>query len=108
MVAPPDDLTQLSGIGDKSAKALAAAGITTYRALADSSEPKLRNILHGADMTAPSSVGTWPMQAEYAANGDWQGLMKLQQKGTPRRARRRARRARRPGRRSRSRPSRTT
>ncbi len=82
VVAPPDDLTQLTGIGDKSAKALAAAGITTYRALADSSEPKLRNILHGADMTAPSSVGTWPMQAEYAANGDWQGLMKLQQKGT--------------------------
>ena len=32
-------------------------------------------------MTAPGSIGTWPMQAEYAANGDWQGLMKLQQKG---------------------------
>ncbi|HYI22989.1 MAG TPA: DUF1269 domain-containing protein [Candidatus Limnocylindrales bacterium] len=80
VVGEPDDLTQLSGIGDKSAKALAAAGITTYRALADSSEPKLRNVLHGADMTAPASIGTWPMQAEYAANGDWQGLMKLQQK----------------------------
>ena len=32
--------------------------------------------LHAADMAPPANVGTWPMQASYAASGDWQGLMK--------------------------------
>ena len=74
--ASPDDLTQLVGVGPKASEALAAAGITTYAALAEVNEPQVRHALHAADMAPPANVGTWPMQASYAASGDWQGLMK--------------------------------
>ena len=67
----PDDLTNLAGIGPKAAKALAGAG-----------EPTLRKALHAADMTAPSNVGTWPMQADYALRGDWRGLARYNAKGS--------------------------
>ena len=30
-------------------------------------------------MAPPANVGTWPMQASYAASGDWQGLDEVQQ-----------------------------
>jgi predicted flap endonuclease-1-like 5' DNA nuclease len=86
VAAAPDDLTQLSGVGPKAASALAAAGITTYAAVAEANEPELRRALHEADMTPPSNVATWPMQASYAAKGDWQGLMKHNQKGGPAKA----------------------
>ena len=71
-----DDLTQLVGIGPKAAAALAAAGVTTYAALAELNEPQLRRALHDGDMVPPANVGTWPMQASLASKGDWQGLMK--------------------------------
>ena len=77
-----DDLTQLVGIGPKAATALATAGITTYAALAEANEPQLRHALHEADMMPPGNVGTWPMQASYAAKGDWMGLMKHNEKAT--------------------------
>ena len=64
------------GIGPKAASALAAAGVTTYAALAEQNEPQLRRALHDADMAPPANVGTWPMQASLASKGDWQGLMK--------------------------------
>ena len=78
--AAGDDLTQLVGIGPKAAAALAAAGITTYAALAEANEPQLRHALHEADMMPPGNVATWPMQASYATKGDWQGLMKHNEK----------------------------
>ncbi len=74
--AKADDLTQLVGIGPKASAALAAAGVTTYAALAEQNEPQLRRALHDADMAPPANVGTWPMQASLASKGDWQGLMK--------------------------------
>jgi predicted flap endonuclease-1-like 5' DNA nuclease/uncharacterized membrane protein len=74
--ARADDLTQLVGIGPKASAALAAAGVTTYAALAELNEPQLRRALHASDMTPPANVGTWPMQASLAARGDWQGLMR--------------------------------
>jgi len=74
--AKADDLTQLVGIGPKAATALAAAGVTTYAALAQLNEPQLRRALHDSNMTPPANVGTWPMQADLLAKGDWQGLMK--------------------------------
>ena len=80
--ATPDDLSQLVGVGPKASEALAAAGITTYAALADANEPEIRRALHDGDMVPPANVGTWPMQASYAARGDWQGLMKYNQKGS--------------------------
>jgi predicted flap endonuclease-1-like 5' DNA nuclease len=74
--ARADDLTQLVGIGPKASAALAAAGITTYTALAELNEPQLRRALHDSDMTPPANLVTWPMQASLASKGDWQGLMK--------------------------------
>ncbi len=74
--ARADDLTQLVGIGPKASAALAAAGVTTYAALAELNEPQLRRALHDGDMAPPANVGTWPMQASLASKGDWQGLMK--------------------------------
>ena len=81
-VAAPDDLTQLVGVGPKASAALATAGITTYAALADANEPQVRHALHAADMAPPANVGTWPMQASYAAKGDWQGLMKYNKRSS--------------------------
>jgi predicted flap endonuclease-1-like 5' DNA nuclease/uncharacterized membrane protein len=75
-----DDLTQLAGVGPKAAAALAAGGYTTYAALAEANEPQVRHALHSADMGPPANVGTWPMQASFAAKGDWQGLMKYNKK----------------------------
>ena len=80
-----DDLTQLVGIGPKAASALTAAGIATYAALSEANEPQIRRALHDADMTPPGNVSTWPMQASYAAKGDWQGLMKHNEKQRARR-----------------------
>ena len=71
-----DDLTQLVGVGPKASAALAAAGITTYAALAEMNEPQVRHALHEADMAPPANVASWPMQASLASKGDWQGLMK--------------------------------
>lgn len=78
MAAAPaaDDLTQLVGVGPKASAALAAAGITTYAALAEINEPQLRHALHESDMVPPANVASWPMQASLASKGDWQGLMK--------------------------------
>jgi predicted flap endonuclease-1-like 5' DNA nuclease len=80
--AAPDDLTQLVGVGPKASDALAAAGISTYAALADANEPEVRRALHDGDMVPPANVGTWPMQASFAARGDWQGLMKYNKKAS--------------------------
>ena len=76
----PDDLTQLPGIGPKFAKALTAGGLGTYKALAAANEPQMRRALHDADANPPANMHTWPTEAEYAANGDWAGLMKYAQK----------------------------
>ncbi len=78
--AKADDLTQLAGVGPKSAEALNAAGMTTYAALAEANEPSIREALHASDIVAGSNVSTWPMQASYAAKGDWQGLAKYNQR----------------------------
>jgi len=80
--ATPDDLTQLAGVGPKASAALATAGITTYAGLAEANEPQVRHALHAADMAPPANVGSWPMQASYAAKGDWQGLMKYNKRSS--------------------------
>jgi predicted flap endonuclease-1-like 5' DNA nuclease len=77
--AKADDLTQLAGVGAKSAEALNAAGLNTYAALADASEPAVREALHASHIVARANVSTWPMQASFAAKGDWQGLAKYNQ-----------------------------
>jgi predicted flap endonuclease-1-like 5' DNA nuclease len=74
-----DDLTNISGLGPKSAAVLAAAGVDSYGRLAATSEPELRRILTEAHATVPGNVNTWSMQAAFAANGDWRGLAKYDQ-----------------------------
>jgi predicted flap endonuclease-1-like 5' DNA nuclease len=71
-----DDLTQLAGLGPKSAEALNAAGITTYAALAESNEPAIREAFQASGIVARGNVSTWPMQASYAVKGDWQAMAK--------------------------------
>ena len=78
--AKGDDLTQLTGIGAKSAEALNVAGVTTYAALAEANEPAIREALLASHIVARSNVSTWPMQASYAAKGDWQQLAKYNQR----------------------------
>jgi predicted flap endonuclease-1-like 5' DNA nuclease len=84
--APPaaDDLTQLVGIGPKSARALTAAGLATYASLAEANEQQVRKALLEASMLPPADVATWPSQAAYAATGDWQGLTRYNAKHSQR------------------------
>jgi predicted flap endonuclease-1-like 5' DNA nuclease len=71
-----DNLTRLNGIGQKSAAALAAAGIDTYQKLADSSEDSIRAALAAGGVRLVGNVdhSLWVQQAAYAARADWDGL----------------------------------
>lgn len=62
-----DDLTKIAGIGPKIAAALAAAGITTYRELADTDVATLRNAITAARLRLAPSLATWPQQAKLLA-----------------------------------------
>ncbi len=72
--AKPDDLTQLTGIGPRIASLLAEGGVTTYSELQHMSSEELREIITSGGALPPSSLDSWPMQASYAAKGDWNGL----------------------------------
>jgi predicted flap endonuclease-1-like 5' DNA nuclease len=65
----PDNLVLIEGIGPKMAKALAAAGITTFERLATSDVATIRAAVAAAGMRASASLPTWPRQARQLANG---------------------------------------
>lgn len=73
-----DDLTKIEGIGPKMAEALKAAGITTFARLATATEAELTAAIQNAGMRFAPSLVTWAEQAKYAAEGDWEGLEKMQ------------------------------
>jgi F-type H+-transporting ATPase subunit gamma len=73
-----DNLTRIEGIGPKIAAALNAAGIYTYAQLAHASEAQLTAALQAAKLRFAPSLPTWPQQAAYAAQGDWDGLEAFQ------------------------------
>ncbi len=75
--APADALTLIEGIGPKTAAILAAHGITTFQALAQSDPAELRGMLRsmGLRLADPS---TWPHQAHLAATGQMEALKALQ------------------------------
>ncbi|PJF22902.1 MAG: ATP synthase F1 subunit gamma [Phototrophicales bacterium] len=79
-ISGADDLTKIEGIGPKMAAALNSAGITRYAQLAQLSEEQLREIINNAGMRFSPSLPTWARQAEFAANGDWDGLRDYQDK----------------------------
>lgn len=68
-----DDLTVIEGIGPKVQSTLYAAGITTYRALAESDPDALRAILKDAGLRL-LQPDTWPQQAALLSRGDHEGF----------------------------------
>jgi hypothetical protein len=58
---------------------LIAAGIPTFEALANAKVEDIQKILADAGLKM-MDASTWPQQARLAANGDWDGLQKLQDK----------------------------
>lgn len=74
-----DDLVKIEGIGPKVAKALNAAGIVTFAALAESNAEDIQKIVTEAGLKMMSPEG-WIDQAKLAAKGDWKGFEKLQAK----------------------------
>ena len=74
--APPDDLTQLSGIGPRISSILSDGGVTTYAQTlrARRSGRAAQDHRPRAERCRPQSLNSWPTQAWYAARGDWQGL----------------------------------
>ena len=72
-----DDLTRLEGIGPTYALRLRAAGIVTFRQLADT-EPETLDRIIGAPAWRKVNFGDWIDQARLAADGDEAGLKGLQ------------------------------
>ena len=72
-----DDLTKIEGIGPKVSKTLIAAGISTFEALSNTTVEDIQKTLTDAGLKMMDAT-TWPQQAKLAAQGDWDGLKKLQ------------------------------
>ncbi len=82
VVAPlgtSDDLTVIEGIGPKIQMLLNQYGIYTYQQLADTDVSRLKEILAATGgQLAMHDPGTWPSQANLAANGQWEALKSIQ------------------------------
>lgn len=72
--AEPDDLTRINGVGAVFQTVLNDAGISSYGALASASVEDLEGIFDEAGRSRPGRLETWPAQAKFAANDDWDGL----------------------------------
>ena len=74
-----DDLTFVEGIGPKIAGLLNDAGVTTWAELGNTSVEKIKEVLAAAGSRyTMHNPGTWPRQAEMAAKGHWDALLKWQ------------------------------
>jgi len=73
-----DDLKKIEGIGPKIADVLAEAGLSTYKALADSTPEAIIEILSAHKTLAGKDASTWCKQAGLAADGKWDELKKWQ------------------------------
>ena len=77
--AAPDDLKKVEGIGPKIEQLCNGIGIYTWRQLADTSVETLQKMLDDAGPRYKiAKPNTWPKQAEYAANGEWEKLQEYQ------------------------------
>ncbi len=75
----PEDLKVVEGIGPKIEQLLKNDGIKTWRDLANAKVERLKGILDAAgDRYRIHDPGTWPEQAQLAANGDWDKLKEFQ------------------------------
>jgi predicted flap endonuclease-1-like 5' DNA nuclease/outer membrane murein-binding lipoprotein Lpp len=74
-----EDLTVIEGIGPKIQMLLNQYGIYTYRQLAETEVERLKEILSTAGpQLAMHDPGTWPSQANLAANDQWDTLKSVQ------------------------------
>jgi len=74
-----DDLKKIEGIGPKTAEALTNAEMGTFAKLAKADPEKIKEILTEASSNlAHLDPGTWPAQAQLAADGKWDELEKWQ------------------------------
>ena len=74
-----DDLKAIEGIGPATDKLLKENGINSWRDLANTSVERLQEILTGAGSRfGLSDPGTWPKQAELAADGKFDELREYQ------------------------------
>ena len=74
-----DDLTVVEGIGPKIQELLYQYGVRTYRQLAETDVARLKEILAEAGpQLAMHDPGTWPSQANLAANDQWEALKSIQ------------------------------
>ena len=79
IAAEKDDLTIVEGIGPKIQMLLNQYGIFTYRHLAEADVMRLKEILTAAGpQLAMHDPGTWPSQANLAANDQWDTLKSVQ------------------------------
>jgi large subunit ribosomal protein L21 len=79
--AKGDDLKKIEGVGPKAADALANAGFDTFAKIAKADPEKLKELLaEASSRLAHLEPGTWPEQAQLAADGKWEALEKLQEK----------------------------
>jgi predicted flap endonuclease-1-like 5' DNA nuclease/cell division protein FtsL len=78
-----DDLKIVEGIGPKIASILQAAGIVSFRQLAETKSERLREILVAAgERYRIHDPSTWPEQASLCAAGAWDELKALQDRLT--------------------------
>jgi len=74
-----DDLKKIEGIGPKIAELLNNAGINTFSQLGATEVDRVKEILTEAGSRyATHHPGTWPKQAQMAADGKWDELKKWQ------------------------------
>jgi len=74
-----DDLTVVEGIGPKIQMLLNQYGIHTYHQLASTDVDRIKEILSSAGpQLAMHDPGTWPSQANLAANDQWEALKSIQ------------------------------
>ncbi len=74
-----DDLKAIEGIGPAIEKLMHAAGVMNWRDMANSSVEKLKGILDDAGSRFKlADPGSWPKQAEMAADGKFQELQEYQ------------------------------
>ena len=76
-VTAEDDLQIIEGIGPKISSLLKEAGIITFAQLAKEEPANLKHILEKAGLRLGDPT-TWPEQAKLAAEGNMEGLQKLQ------------------------------
>lgn len=72
-----DELERIEGIGPKMAAALRAAGIHTFRQLAEADDDTRRTAIEAAGLTFAPSLVTWGRQARLLADGDEAGFAEL-------------------------------